>query len=154
MVWVGAALVLILALAIAPRLVFGIFLFGALGIGGILAYFYAEGLRAEKQRKLIVTTASTGNGCNDPQYPISITFTNNSRKQVEYVNFSLIGKREGYSSAIYDGYAVSDKILAPGSAYGACWPLSTYSFRDSSYKDGPFANLAWRAEINSVRFAK
>lgn len=154
MVWVGAALVLLLALAIAPRLVFGIFLLGVLGVGGALAYFYVEGLQAQKQRQQVVTYATAGNGCNDPQYPISITFRNNSRKEVEYVNFSLIGKRQGYSSAIYDGFSVSDKIMAPGAEYSACWPLSSYSFRDSSYKDGPFANLAWQAEISSVRFAK
>ncbi|MGU3399141.1 hypothetical protein ACLBWS_05270 [Brucellaceae bacterium D45D] len=154
MVWVGAALVLILALAIAPRLVLGVFLLGALGIGGALAYFYAESLLAEKQRKQIVTHASAGNGCNDPKYPISVTFTNNSRKQLENVNFSLVAKRQGYSSEIYDGYAKSDRILSPGETYTACWGLSSYSFRDDSYKDGPFSNLVWQVDINSVQFGK
>lgn len=154
MVWVAAALVLLLGLVIAPRLILGLFVLAALIVGGTLGYFYIEAKIAENQRSKIIMEASASDQCKDPMFPIFISITNHSRKAVEEINFSLVAKRQGYSSVIYDGYNTSDKIMEAGRTYSTCWSLYHYNFRNDAYKNGPYNDLAWEANVNSVRFAK
>jgi hypothetical protein len=77
------------------------------------------------------SSGDIGKLCDDP-FPIFVSFVNNSRKTIEYIDFDIIAKQPEHSTDIADyGDYSSDRILKPGEGWGNCWKVNLKSeYRD------------------------
>jgi hypothetical protein len=122
----------------------------------IIAWLYsdAQSKAAVKLRAKITISVSIGSGCNDPQYPISVSISNGTNKRINSVYFKLSARRPGFSSEIYSYTETSDRILNPGDRYIACWSLSSYEMDYGKIKGEDIRALSWSARLSSVNFAE
>lgn len=114
----------------------------------VVSGFWASGelAKVERSRIAIVVRYDTTGGC-EPTHPLLISFKNNSNKTLNYVSFSVHGKRPGYSRDAYSDYLLSsDKILPPGSVHFGCWGIRSYQEPDEPL------GLEWAAEVSTVSF--
>lgn len=119
----------------------------ALIAGGIFLYFWSDTKSAERQRKQIDISASFNVARCNQDYPILVIITNRSRKQVDRVTFSLYGYRPGHSEPVSRNYSLySDRILAPGMAYSACWQYG----RATRSANVIYSTLRWEAKVTGV----
>ena len=77
---------------------------------------------------------------------------NGYTQTIQSLTFSLAGYREGYSSPVYEGLSYrSDRIVAPGETYTACWtqPGLRYGAQET-----PAGSLTWRATYSYAAFGE
>lgn len=148
MAWVvGIGLFLLLLFAFPKQVgvLIGLVCLIAAGIG---LYIYLQNEMAARERAKISAFASVYPSCSDPNFPLLIDFTNNSKKRVMKIFFDIRGYREGFSDAIAGDYSrSSDRIIEPGASYTSCWTYpNTYG------RQIDFTGLKWTVEVNTVRF--
>jgi hypothetical protein len=148
--WVVGILGFLLLLFAFPRqtgAVIGVLVLVAVGLW---LYFSNQSAQSAREKSLVTASAYARSApCENADYPVFVYFENKSRRTVEYVSFTLKGRRPQHSSSVFDDYRYSDRILAPGETYGACWAPSRFT---SEQKLQDVTTLQWSAEILSVRF--
>ena len=83
--------------------------------------------QAERERGAIATTVSSYPAACSPAYPLSIQFTNTSKRTVTGFSYSLQGFEEGRSRDLAgygDRYLSEDHILGPGVGLQTCRRLT------------------------------
>ncbi len=148
MVWlVGLAVVVFLAYKF-PRQAKLIVVLALLTAGLVVTAAWYQGDGPPVADSLVTARTSFGTSeCADPQYPISVAFTNGAERAVEYVTFEVRGVREGYSQPRYASKESWDRIMQPGETYASCWAVSRNQSDDLDV-DG----LKWQVEVDEVRF--
>lgn len=64
-----------------------------------------------------------GYGCDDNEYPLSVTFDNHTSRQIGNISFEIIAKFPGRTTnlvRLYNGYRSSDRIILQDSFGGIC----------------------------------
>lgn len=148
MIWILGLLIALVLAFMFPRYV-GI-VAGVLVVGGalIVAAAWYQGDGAPDAKSLVsVDVSQDSESCPDPQYPLSVTFTNGSERTVIYVSFELQGRRPGFSSPRYSQYESWDRIMQPGQRYSSCWAVNRYDAEEIVVQD-----LEWTADITHIRF--
>lgn len=155
MAWViGIGIGLFLLVAF-PKQMGAVILFLVLAGAGLFGFItLQEQQRAEEYRKreesISLSATYDAAGCS-AEYPILITIRNNYTQTIESLTFELGAYREGYSSPVYQGLSYkSDRIMAPGDTYTACWtqPGLYYGAQET-----PPEGLTWRASYSYANFA-
>lgn len=154
MVWVVGIGIFLFLLFAFPKQVGGLILLLAAIGGATWAYQSAKSDAEAKERSKIVMSARTDIGCEDPQFPIGVSISNGTKKQINSVDFTLLAKRPGYSSEVYSHFNTSDRILKPGDVYFACWSLASYELNYGKLKGEDIKALNWSTRVASVRFAE
>jgi hypothetical protein len=156
MVWVfgiGIGLLLLFAFPKQMGAVILLILLAGVGLFGFL--HLQDRQRAEEYRKReesIALSAAYGAGGCSAEYPILITIRNGYTQTIESLTFELGGYREGYSSPLYQGLSYkSDRIIAPGDTYAACWTQPSLYY---GAQEVPPAGLTWRASYSYAAFGK
>lgn len=154
MAWVIGIGVGLFLLFVFPRQMGALILFlllAAAGIGGWL-YLHDQKLaeeRRQKEEKITLSAAYDINRCSI-EFPILITIRNGYTETIKNMTFELGGYRHGYSSPIYrEPFYKSDRIIAPGETYTACWtkPPLDYGAQEISPE-----GLTWRASYSYASF--
>jgi hypothetical protein len=154
MAWVVGIGIFLFFLFAFPKQV-GLLILILLGIGAATwIYSTAESNAAAKERSKIVMSARTDIGCDDPQFPIGVSISNGTKKQINSVDFTILAKRPGYSSDVYSHFHTSDRILKPGDVYFACWSLASYELNYGKLKGEDIKALNWSTRVSSVRFSE
>lgn len=121
------------------------------GVGGWL-YIQDQQLaeeRRQREESITLSAAYDIAGCS-AEFPILISIRNGYTQTIESLTFELGGYREGYSSPVYEGSSYkSDRIIAPGETYTACW---TQPSLDYGAQETPPAGLTWRASYSYATF--
>lgn len=105
--------------------------------------------RRQKEESITLSAAYDVGGCS-AEFPILISIRNGYTQTIESLTFELGGYREGYSSPIYEGSSYkSDRIIAPGETYTACWTQPGLYY---SAQEIPPAGLTWRASYSYATF--
>ncbi len=126
MAWVfGIGIGLFLLFAF-PKQMGVLILLLVVGAAGLFGFDYLQQQkRAEEYRKReesITLSAAYDMGRCSAEFPIFVEIRNGYTETIESLTFELGGYREGHSSTIYKGLSyTSDRILAPGETYTACW---------------------------------
>jgi hypothetical protein len=154
MVWVvgiGFGLLLLFAF---PKQMGAVILLLVLGVGGLFGYIYLENQRQTEERRkkeesISLSAAFDITGCST-EFPILVTIRNGYTETIQTLTFELGGFREGYSSPVYQGLSYrSDRIIAPGDAYTACWTLPSLHY---GAQEAPPDSLNWRASYSYATF--
>lgn len=151
MLWIlgiGVGLALLFAF---PKQMFSLICLIAVG-AGLLFYVEHQKTETRKQRQASVVMSPTFDlGRCSSEFPILIAFKNGSSENLLSVNFELSGYQDGFSTPIYKtgpSYS-SDRILAPGQSYEACWSVPSLTYGQRSM---PPENLSWRATYSYASF--
>lgn len=152
-VGIGVGLFLLFAF---PRQMGVVILFLVLAAAGIAGWIYLHDQQQAEERRQreesITLSAAYGAGGCAGEFPILINIRNNYTQTIESLTFELGGYREGYSSPVYEGSSyTSDRIIAPGQTYTACW---TQPPLDYGAQEVPPAGLTWRASYSYANFAE
>lgn len=121
MAWLAAAIVFVVLLIMFPRLVGAALLVVVCAAAVIGIGIWANSDRQAKEEAGVVAYMGIGQGC-PATHPVMVGFSNNGKRVVEAVTFSVDIKRRGFSSNIAAvTYQTSDKILQPGESYALCY---------------------------------
>lgn len=120
-----------------------------IGAGAVGAYFWLSNLAEARRISKVITEARTdGAICTDAKYPVFVAFENKSGRTLRKVYFNLNGYMPGHSDAkVSNSYLSSDRILADGEIYGACWSF-TQPYQSAVVPQA----LRWEATISSAYF--
>lgn len=149
MAWLVGIGIFVLLLIRFPRQVGAVIGIALLGIAGLALYSWVTGSQADRQKALIVVSASvTPTICSDPKYPISVQVQNHSNRVLNSVSFLLQGFVPGHSNATATDYLTSDLIVPIGLQVWQCWN------KPWAYPDyGDPKTLQWHASVSSVDWA-
>lgn len=154
MAWiVGIGLALFLLFAF-PKQMGIVILLVVVGAVGLFGYFYLEDQRRaeeyrERQESIVLAASFDVAKCS-AEFPVLVEIRNGYTETVQSLTFELSGYREGYSSPVYRGLSYkSDRIIAPGETYVACW---TQPDLDYGAQAAPPQSLTWRATYSYASF--
>jgi hypothetical protein len=124
MIWIAviAALVLLIKFPKQMLLIGGI---AAAGIALIVILEVAANNRYKRERDAVTVVVKFDTTKCGPSHPLFVTIRNNGSKVVSKVTWRFAAYRPGFSSDLTEyGYSEpsSDKILAGGESYTACYP--------------------------------
>lgn len=117
----------ILLIAFPRQFLAIIFLMIVAAVFGVIMLMDNNQKQTERQQKIAQTVKITAR--YDPtscsaDFPMHVTVQNNNTNRIMRMTFSIIGFREGYSNPVFMERAYSsDRIIAPGHEYVACWTL-------------------------------
>ncbi len=153
-VWVFGTGIGLLLLFAFPKQMGAVILLILLAGVGLLSFLHLQDQqRAEEHRKreesITLSAAYGAGGCSE-EYPILITIRNGYTQTIKSLTFELGGYREGYSSPVYQGLSyTSDRIMAPGDTYAACWTQPSIHY---GAQEAPPEGLTWRASYSYAAF--
>ena len=125
-----------------------------LGGAGLFGFLYLQDQhRAEeyrqKEESITFSAAFDVAGCST-EFPIFITIRNDYTETIQSLTFEVGGYREGYSSPVFQGLSYnSDRIMAPGDTYTACWTQPGLYYGAQEVQP---ASLTWRASYSYATF--
>lgn len=154
MVWVVGIGILAFLLLVFPRQVGGVVLLLIIAGAAIWTYLHFEQRSAERERSRISIAVTANTGCEDPEYPLSVSISNGTRKTIEHLTFDLVAIRPGHSGKFYDRLLSSDRIIPANHTYRACWKLDRSAVRGGGAEKLDVKPLEWTATTSSVRFAE
>ncbi len=114
---------------------------------GLWIYFTGTGADEAREREQVTATAVVGDARCDPAHPVLVTFHNGAARTLDHVSFMLEGRRPQHSQTVYSNFRSSDRILAPGESYGACWAPDSYGVGSADITE-----LDWSARILAIAF--
>ena len=107
----------------------------------------------DEKAQIAISVQYDVSGCPAAK-PLLVTFLNSSPAPLERVTFSIHAKMPGYSRVVtpytYKQYE-SDRILAPGQRFSACYAKPLMD-RDRSGEIEDPAVLEWSASVDNVYF--
>jgi c-di-AMP phosphodiesterase-like protein len=136
MVWIFVIVILLVFLFLLfnfPKQTLGFLAIAVLAIVGLIYYWIylpsQEGEEREKERARYVAKVTVAVNYNSKEcekdFPLAIIITNGSQRTINDVEWTIGVFRPGYSSNLagYENDYSSDKILAPGERWRACYRL-------------------------------
>jgi hypothetical protein len=158
MEWVIGIGIFLVLLFVFPRVMTPILILGGLGIGAVVLYFYLESEERARQRALVQASIEHNSSRCSEEYPLLITWSNNSGDTVKKIWFKVKGFRKGYSDPIYSGFSYeSDRIITAGQSWSNCWriPGPRYDVPESRAALHPPETLIWQVEdITPIYFER
>lgn len=154
MAWVvgiGIGLALFFAFPKQMGVLILLLVIGAAGLGGYVYYQDQKQAADYRHRTESITLKATYDpgGCST-EFPILVEIHNSYTDTLQELTFELDGYLEGHSSPIYQGSAYkSDRILAPGQTYSACWSRPSLYYGAT---ETPPGGLIWRASYSYGTF--
>lgn len=149
--WLLLAAFLLLIIRLWPRTL--AFILVASTVVGTGVFFWTRHLEDERAQ-IAISVRYDGAGCPAAK-PLLVTFLNSSPAPLERVTFSIHAKVPGYSRVVtpytYKQYE-SDKVLAPGEAFSACYAKPLMDRDRSNSEVGDAADLEWSASVDNVYF--
>lgn len=154
MAWVVGIGIGLLLLFAFPKQMGALILLIVMAGAGLFGFIYLQDQRRaeeyRKQEESITLSAAYGAGGCSAEYPILITIRNGYTQTLESLSFKLGGYHEGYSSPVYQGLSyTSDRIMAPGDTYTACWTKPSLRY---GAQEVPPEGLTWRASYSYANF--
>lgn len=154
MAWVigiGIGLVLLFAF---PKQMGAVILLLVVGAAGLFGYLYIEEQRRDEEyrerQESVSISANFDAGRCSAEFPIIIKISNNNTETLLSLTFGFSGFREGHSSPVYEAiYVTSDRIIAPGQSYEACWAVPKLNYGAEATPPG---TLMWKANPTSPTF--
>ena len=149
--WLILAAFLLVIIRLWPRAL-GFILVASIVVGtGV--FVWTRHLEDERAQ-ISISVRHDVSGCPAAK-PLLVTFQNSSPAPLERVTFSVHAKVPGYSRVVtpytYKQYE-SDKILAPGETFSACYAKPLMDRDRSNSEVGDAAGLEWSASVDNVYF--
>lgn len=154
MAWIVGIGIALFLLFVFPKQMGIVILVVIGGAAALFGYLYLEDQRrAEEYRERkesITLEASYDLTKCSTEFPLLVEIRNGYTDTLQSLTFEINGYREGYSSPVYRGYSYkSDRIIAPGETYVACW---TQPGLDYGARATPPQSLNWRATYSYASF--
>lgn len=144
---VGAAILQIFKWAMTAAIaVVGL---GGLSAAGAYAHHYLTYERPLSQ--ITIQVGLDASECPDSVNPIYVHIRNGSGWTVESFQFHIEGRLKGRSTNLYDTTPLlSDLIIAPGIAYGACYPIQWNEASRGKFLEP--MEMSWIGRITTATF--
>tara|TARA_R100000935_G_scaffold25798_1_gene45628 strand:+ start:1602 stop:2069 length:468 start_codon:yes stop_codon:yes gene_type:complete len=115
-----------------------------------ISVLYKDYKYAKKIESVVMLATFNDVRCT-AEFPILINFINNNSETLLSINFNLGGYRDGYSAPNYNSAIsyTSDRILASGQNYEACWNIPALKFGQQAV---PAESLSWKATYSHATF--
>lgn len=123
-------------------------------------YLWDSNEKAKREREkssIVLFAAMDPSSCPTADHPLRVSFTNGSKRTVTKIDFSITGRRNGYSGAIFSsgyGRLQTDRIIPPGQTWHECWSSPPLSFGVQQNAIIPPQVAEWSASASYITFAK